>query len=358
MSRRLKVHPPSTLLFSMYASLGEVAVLDIEAATNQAILAIEPNDDVITAPFLKWWLDHIGPQLHQFSKSSTQDNLSAESVRELPVVVPPLVEQNRVCAFLDRETARIDALIAKKERLLELLEEKRTSLLVEAVSGGLNPSVPRKESGVGWIRRLPMHWDVRRIKWVARMESGHTPDKKVTAYWTDGNIPWVSLNDTGYLKDYDYISETAYYTNSLGLENSSARLLPAGAVVFSRDATIGRCAITTRPMAVSQHFIAWLCGPAVLPEYLLLVLRSMGQELERLTMGATLRTIGVPDVQSLTMPLPPRKEQEGIVEFFRTRAATIDRATLRIRDGITLLREHRVALISAAVTGRLQLPPP
>ncbi len=273
----------------------------------------------------------------------------------LPVWVPPLAEQRAIAAFLDRETDRIDALIGHKERLIALLEEKRQAVITHAITRGLAPSASLKDSGIPWLGMVPEHWQVQRIKWVAKLESGHTPDKKVEAYWTNCDIPWVSLNDTGYLKDHDYISETAYQVNQLGLANSSARLLPARAVVFSRDATIGRCAITTRPMAVSQHFIAWLCRDSILPEYLLRVLRAMQQELERLTMGATIKTIGMPDVRTLTTPVPPLPEQEKIVRHIEAQTARIDKALGCIRDNIDLLREHRTALISAAVTGQIDV---
>ena len=98
------------------------------------------------------------------------------------------------------------------------------------------------------------------------------------------------------LKDHDYISDTFYRISELGMANSSAHLLPPGAVVFTRDATIGLAAITTRPMAVSQHIIAWLCGPNILPEYLLFTFYAMIQDLERLTMGSTIKTIGMSDI--------------------------------------------------------------
>ena len=238
-----------------------------------------------------------------------QKRISDEFIRNFRHPVSSLPEQRVIADFLDRETAEIDSLIAKKERLIELLQEKRTALITRAVTRGLDPNVPMKDSGIKWLGEIPAHWEVKRVKWVARMESGHTPDKKVAAYWTDGNIPWVSLNDTGYLKDHDFINTTEYYTNDLGLKNSSARLLLHGTVVFSRDATIGLCAITERSMAVSQHFIAWICGEEVIPEYLLRAFDAMQGELERLTMGATLRTIGMPDVKTLTTPVPPFAEQ-------------------------------------------------
>jgi type I restriction enzyme S subunit len=193
------------------------------------------------------------------------------------------------------------------------------------------------------------------MKWVARMESGHTPDKKIEAYWENCEIPWVSLNDTGYLKEHDYISDTAYRVNELGIANSSARLLPERVVVFSRDATIGRCAITTRPMAVSQHFIAWVCGDDIFPEYLLMRLRSMTQELERLTTGATLKTIGMPDVRTLQTPVPPLDEQKSVVAYIQRSCADIDLFIAAAEKTITLLQERRSALISAAVTGQIDV---
>lgn len=281
--------------------------------------------------------------------------IAPSTLARIDLWLPPTDEQVAIAAFLDRETARIDELVAKKERLIELLQEKRTALITRAVTKGLDPNVPMKDSGVRWLGEVPKHWEIKRIKWVAKMESGHTPDKKVNAYWEEGDIPWVSLNDTGYLKDHDYIDDTAYHTNQEGIANSSARLLPPSAVVFSRDATIGRCAITTRPMAVSQHFIAWICGDEVTPEYLLQVFKAMTEELERLTMGATIRTIGLPDVKTLVTPVLPKQEQLKIVDFIINRKTRIDILVAKVREAIEQFKEYRTALISAAVTGKIDV---
>ena len=282
-------------------------------------------------------------------------SLSEGDQVDIPIVVPPTTEQRAITAFLDHETARIDALVARKERLIELLQEKRTALITRAVTRGLDPNIPMKNSGVEWLGEIPVHWDVKRVKWVARMESGHTPDKKVDAYWKDGDIPWVSLNDTRHLKDHDYINDTEYYTNELGLKNSSARLLSPRSVVFSRDATIGLCAITERAMAVSQHFIAWICSEDVIPEYLLRVFDAMQGELERLAMGATLRTIGMPEVNTLATPVPPVDEQEVIVNHIHQERLRLDLLIAKIHEAIDILNEFRTALISAAVTGKIDV---
>jgi type I restriction enzyme S subunit len=286
---------------------------------------------------------------------ATIQHFTREKFVALMLPWPNHEEQRAIAAFLDRETAKIDALVAKKERLIELLQEKRTALISHAVTKGLDPNASMKDSGMEWLGEIPGHWEVKRVKWVARMESGHTPDKKVDEYWEGGDIPWVSLNDTAYLQDHDYISETAYCTNVMGIANSSARLLPARCVVLSRDATIGRCAITTRPMAVSQHFIAWVCGEEILPEYLLRVFDGMVSELERLTMGATLRTIGMPDVKMLSTPVPPPHEQEEIVEYILRERDRLLALGDKAREGIERLKEYRTALISAAVTGKIDV---
>lgn len=286
---------------------------------------------------------------------SKMPRASWEFVGGMAVATPPLAEQTAIAAFLDRETAKIDELVAEQRRLMELLKEKRQAVISHAVTRGLGPQTPMKPSGIEWLGDVPEHWEVSKMKWIAEMQSGHTPDKKIPAYWEDGDIPWVSLNDTGFLKNNDYITDTAYNISSLGLANSSARMLPGRVVVFSRDATIGRCAITTRPMAVSQHFIAWVCGENIIPEYLLLRLRSMTGELDRLTTGATLKTIGMPDVRTLVTPLPPLKEQQAIVKRVSEESAELDTLTAEAQRAIDLLQERRTALISAAVTGQIDV---
>jgi type I restriction enzyme S subunit len=202
---------------------------------------------------------------------------------------------------------------------------------------------------------VPAPWKLTRIRWVARLESGHTPDRKITEYWSGGDVPWVSLKDTKTLAKNDYIGDTAEMTTRAGLANSSARLLPAEVVVFTRDATIGLAAITTRPMAVSQHLIAWVCGPEILPEFLLRVIDCMHDELERLTWGATIKTIGMGDVKELVTPVPPFEEQRRIVSFLKRELARLEAAKATIRNQVDKLREYRQTLISAAVTGQIEI---
>jgi type I restriction enzyme S subunit len=333
---------------------GMVAQLGIPSTCNQSMAAIIPSN-AIEARFLFWWLDANYQNIRNMAGGDLRDGLNLELLGNIQCPLPSPGEQIQIAAFLDREASKIDALVAEQRRLMELLKEKRQAVISHAVTGGLNPDAPMKPSGIESLGDVPKHWEVCKMKWIAEMQSGHTPDKKIPEYWENGDIAWVSLNDTGYLKDHDYISETAYNITQLGIMNSSARMLPAGVVVFSRDATIGRCAITTKPMAVSQHFIAWVCGESMIPEFLLLRLRSMTGELDRLTTGATLKTIGMPDVRTLMTPVPPLEEQKTIIAYVAEQTGQLDTLTTEAQRAIDLLQERRTALISAAVTGQIDV---
>ncbi len=303
------------------------------------------------------WLFYLLGQLglDNLSQDTGVPGLSREIAHGTYVCVPPESEQHSIAAFLDHETAKIDRLIARQERLMELLKEKRQAVISHAVTKGLNPDAPMKDSGVEWLGEVPAHWDVARVKFVAKLESGHTPSKQVEEYWIDCDIPWVSLNDSKQLAHVDYISDTAYKINQKGIAGSSARLLPQGAVVFTRDATIGLAAITTREMAVSQHLIAWLPRGRLTSLFLLRVFNAMKAELDQFTFGATIKTIGMDDVKALTTTVPPIEEQEAICKYVDDRLSKLDLLTEKVERQIGLLREHRVSLISAAVTGKIDV---
>jgi type I restriction enzyme, S subunit len=358
-SPEIQLKGGDVLLAKDGSTLGTVNVvrrLPRPATVNSSIAVITPGPR-IDSVYLYYLFasSYMENTIQRIKGGMGVPHLFQEDLNKFYVPLPLPREQTAIATFLDRETAKIDSLIAEQQRLIELLQEKRQAVIFHAVTKGLNPDAPLKDSGNTGIGRIPTHWNVYKMKWVARMESGHTPDKKIEAYWENCEIPWVSLNDTGYLKDHDYISDTAYRVNELGIANSSARLLPAQVVVFSRDATIGRCAITTRPMAVSQHFIAWVCSDAIVPEYLLMRLRSMTQELDRLTTGATLKTIGMPDVRTLQTPVPPVAEQKHIVSYIHRTCDDIDLFIAEAGHAVTLLQERRSALISAAVTGQIDV---
>ena len=271
--------------------------------------------------------------------------------------VPSSKEQNAIATFLDRETAKIDALIAEQEKLLALLAEKRQATISHAVTRGLNPNAPMKDSGIPWLGEVPAHWAIGKIHAFARRESGHTPSRQHPEYWENCTIPWFSLSDVWQIRsgNVKYVYETKELVSELGLANSSARLLPKGTVILSRTASVGYSAIMGCDMATTQDFVNWVCGADLEPEFLLYVLRGMRSEFDRLMMGSTHQTIYMPDIAKLTMGLPPKSEQLAIIDDLDAKLEKLDGLRDTAEHAIDLLKERRSALISAAVTGKIDV---
>lgn len=193
---------------------------------------------------------------------------------------------------------------------------------------------------------------------MARLESGHTPSRQAPEYWApeECTIPWFSLADVWQLREarQTYLGETAEKISPLGVQNSAARVLPAGTVVLSRTASVGFAGIMPRPMATTQDFANWVPGPRLVPEYLLQVFRAMAPEFERLRMGSTHQTIYMPDIQAFRVPLPPVEIQREIASFVDHRTASVDDLIEKRERLIVLLQEKRQVLINQAVTKGLE----
>lgn len=287
-----------------------------------------------------------------------QWDLEHEALRNIPVMLPDLDTQKTIAAFLDRETARIDRLIAKKKRQASVLAEREEATFLGAVTAQRTAG-PRKNSGVEWMGSIPAHWSAPKFTHVARQETGHTPSRKDESYWVPEEcvIPWFSLADVWQIRDGSqiYVHETAEKISELGMENSAARLLPANTVILSRTASVGFPAILSVPMATTQDFAGWICGHHVRPKFLYYVLRSMKPVFRQLMMGSTHQTIYMPDIRAFRLPLPPLNEQDAIVQQLDQVTSTFRGAASKISESVERLHEYRATLITAAVTGQIDI---
>jgi type I restriction enzyme S subunit len=340
---------------------GYVWTSQIQGCLHQNhVFAVRPFKGMLNSRFLSAVMTSHHGKAYFTSTSQQTTNLACTNstkIREFPIPLPSFNTQNWILSQLDRQTAKIDALTQRKERLIALLEEKRAALINRAVTKGLDPNAPMKDSGIPWLASVPRHWDVRKLKFAARLETGHTPSRQVPEYWQDCTIPWVSLADVWRFRGgiADYVEETTEKISALGLANSAARLLPEGTVIFSRTASVGHSAILAQPMATTQDFVNWICGPALVPKYLLYCLRVMTPYLLSLTMGSTHQTIYMPDVERFVVPVPPLAEQRAVVAHMDVVRHRIDTAIAKIREQIGKFQEYRTALISAAVTGKIDV---
>jgi type I restriction enzyme, S subunit len=204
-----------------------------------------------------------------------------------------------------------------------------------------------KRTEVGFI---PQDWQDVLLDRVAKRGSGHTPDKKHPEYW-NGDIKWISLADSAAL-DQVFIDDTISKITPEGLAHSSAVLHPAGTVVLSRDAGIGKSAIIRTEMAVSQHFMAWRCGPELDRHFLYYWLQAAKPQFERIANGTTIKTIGLQYFKDLKIPLPPHREQHAIAAAL----SDVDALLGGLNRVIAKKRDLKRAVMQQLLSGQTRLP--
>ena len=209
----------------------------------------------------------------------------------------------------------------------------------------MKPGYKQTEVGV-----IPEEWQCARMSEIAKLESGHTPSKREPSYW-GGSIPWVSLFDTEGLQGRE-IFETAKMVTEEGLNNSSARLLPKGTVVFSRTATVGKTTVMGRDMATSQDFANYICGPKLHNHFLVYLFRNMGRTWKSLMAGSIHNTIYMPVFKALQIILPPLPEQRAIA----TALSDVDGLLGGLDRLITKKRDLKQAAMQQLLTGQTRLP--
>ena len=264
--------------------------------------------------------------------AAAQPSLAVEQLRDLQIAVPPRAEQLAIADFLDRETARIDALITKKEGLIRLLQEERSALITHTVTKGLDPGVPTRDSGVEWLGEIPVAWDVRRLKALSTMRSGES----ITSASIESAGPYPVFGGNG-LRGY-----TADFTHD-----------GEHVLIGRQGAHCGNVHIARGRFWASEHaVVATLRGGNVFAWFGAL-LEAMN--LNRQSMTAAQPGLAVEQVRDLKVPVPPVGEQLMIANVLDSETARIDRLVSKANEATERLREYRKAVTSAAVTGRIDV---
>lgn len=279
--------------------------------------------------------------------------INASDIGNLPLPVLPLSEQCSIAAFLDRMTSKIDALIAKKRRLIDLLQEKRAALISHAVTKGLDPKVPMKDSGVEWLGEVPEHWQIMRLKWIFKTLNGSTPKSSEPNYW-GGEIPWATPDDLGSLRG-DTLIETQRSITYAGYNSCGTSLAPIGSIILSTRAPIGYLAIAGKAMCANQgcKILAFKNNDNKRFFYYQLILART--ELESFGQGSTFKELAGSKLNSIPLVLPPLDEQHSISAFLDLETMKIEALISKIRLAVDKLKEYRTSLISSAVTGKIDV---
>lgn len=266
-------------------------------------------------------------------------------------VLPPIKEQIKIAAYLECETTRIDALISKKTRFIELLREKRQALITHAVTKGLDPSVKMKDSGVEWLGEVPEHWEVKPIKWLSPVQRGASPrpidDPKY--FDDDGKHGWVRIEDV--TSSGGYLKETKQKLSELG--SSLSVKLPIGSLFLSIAGTVGKPCISLVDACIHDGFV-YFPLLKISPEWLFRVFECKTPFVGLGKMGTQLN-LNTETVGGIFVGLPPAEEIQNILEVMKERLTRIDTIIGRSERSIELLKERRSALITAAVTGQIDL---
>ena len=332
---------------------GMVARLGIDTTCNQSMAAIVPTKE-IESRFLLWWLAGNYQRIRNMAGGDLREGLNLELLGNIPCPYMSKNEQTAIADFLDRETVKIDTLIAKQQRLIALLKEKRQAVISHAVTKGLDPDAKMKESGVEWLGEVPEHWETPPLYLRYSIELGKMlKESRITGehlmpYLRNTDVQWGEINLNN-LPEMDIKpSEVGRYT------------VKEGDLLVCEGGEVGRSAIVNAvPFALGYQKALHRLRPytaSELPKFMYYtMLWAVATGVFTLGGLSTIAHLTGEQLRRYRFPTPPYKEQKQIVEYLDTQTAKIDTLIEQAEKAIALLHERRTALISAAVTGKIKV---
>lgn len=276
-------------------------------------------------------------------------HITMKDIADYWITLPPLPEQTQIAAFLDRETAKIDALVAEQRRLMALLKEKRQAVISHAVTQGLNPHAPMKPSGIEWLGDVPEHWEVLKGALIGTLfGSEQVPEDAVL---DEGALPFIKVGslsrDSFEIESWDYFVDESVAANCR--PRTDYIVFPKrGAAIFTNKVNI-----VDRPSLIDPNLMGWQIGERAVTTFVAYALKC--RKLDELADVSTVPQINNKHIAPERFAVPPIEEQHQIVTFLNIESAKFDTLTTEAQRAIDLLQERRTALISAAVTGQIDV---
>jgi len=335
-------------------SIGHVKLVEDKCTCTQTtIYARRRYPGRINSSFVYWYQIGLRKKLYEYNNTAIPQ-LTVRQVKDNPILVPSMDEQRMISTFLDQETARIDALIQKKERMIELLKEKRIALITQAVTKGLDPNVSSKDSGIEWLGEVPEHWEIAKVGNGFSIQLGKMlqpeQDKE-----TDVLVPYLKAISV----QWDKVSvneETQMWASPDEIEKYGVR---KGDLLVCEGGEVGRASMLTDDIGMviiqnALHRVRSKTNSTVFLKYLLQVAANQ-LWFDILCNKATISHFTRDKFSELMIPYPPLMEQNAIVQHLTDKLRDTQLLLDRITDSITLLREYRASLIHHAVTGKIDL---
>lgn len=328
----LKQYPIDSVLIAMYgATIGRLGMLGKSAAVNQAC-CVYAQPEKFHPRFFYFWLWMRRPILISLSSGGGQPNLNQEELKRIRIPIPPLGEQEQIAAFLDWKTGQIDALIAKKQALIEKLKEKRLAVITQAVTKGLDPSVPLRDSGISWLGKVPKHWQQKRLKWAIMFQRGHDLPAEERNH---GEVPLVSSSGISALHD--------------------VAIARGPGIVTGRYGTIGVFHLVEEdywPLNTTLYSIDLYDNN---PRFLCSLLENLSPLFLLNAKKSAVPGVDRNDLHAIPVVLPEIEEQNEIADYLQIEEQKYLAMKARVEEAITRLTEYRTALITAATTGQIDV---
>lgn len=348
---------------SMNYGIGSYGLSPLNGICSPVYIVLDPRDDVIQERFALRIFEE--KEFQAFAQSFGNGILAHRSaigwddLKNILVALPPIPEQTLLSTFLDHETARIDALIEEQQCLIELLKEKRQAVISHAVTKGLDPGVPMKGSGVEWLGEVPAHWEVGTLRWYATIQGGIAKGKDYEGQETI-TLPYLRVANvqSGFI-DLSEVKEISVLESEIDRYS-----LCSGDVLMNEGGDndkLGRGAVwygQIEPCLHQNHVFAIRPNPSLLPEWLAMFTQSESARTYfflNSKQSTNLASISASNVMSLSLPLPEVAEQKAILEYLDQDRMKHEELVSVASSTVELLQERRSALISAAVTGKIDL---
>lgn len=351
----LKVLPVGSVLCSCSCNMGATAIVAQPLVTNQTFIGIVPGSGYVSE-YLYYLFISATEYLNSIGTGAIQTYLSRDDFRRLRIPQPSLNEQQAIAAFLDREIAKIDALVAEQEKLIALLKEKRQAVISHAVTKGLDPTVPMKDSGIEWLGEVPAHWEVRKLSSIStKITNGFVgPTRDILV---DKGVRYLqSLHIKGNRIHFDQ----PYFVREEWSNEHQKSILATGDVLIVQTGDIGQVACVTEEFAGCNCHALIIVAPlksVVNGTWISCVLTAdYGlHSLLSIQTGALHPHLNCGNVKDIYVPVPPLAEQSKIIASLIERLDAFDSLIAEAESAIGLLKERRSAMISAAVTGKIDV---
>lgn len=351
-----QIVPAGSIVLSIRAPIGHTAIAVEPMCFNQGCRGLVPTKKVLPK-FGYWAILSAKPELQSAGQGTTFQELGRDKLRAVKFPLPDLSTQRQIADFLDRETARLDLLIEKKQRLVALLGEEKDARITHEITGNRREHNDRKASRNAFVSSIPAHWDDAQLKHIVRPGTVITYGIVQAGPEFEGGIPYIR---TGDMKG-DALPLTGYPLTSPEIAKSYARsALERGDLVMAIRATVGKCLRVPDELIganLTQGTAKISPGPKVRRDFLFFALLSKPSQsfFDESAKGATFKEITLDRLRRLVIPLPPLREQDRIVKRLQDLEGRHTRATANINTSIDRLKEYRSALITAAVTGQIDV---